>query len=266
MRLLLVLLFFTGKLSAQRVDTIRVYSKAMKKNISCVVIIPQETNLLKPLPVLYLLHGYGGSYDNWIKKVPLLKEYVSKYRMLIVCPDGSTNSWYLNSIIDSNVRYETFITQDLVKQIDLSYKTIRNKTGRAITGLSMGGHGALFLSVRHPEIFGAAGSMSGVVDLFSSRSRYEIIKLLGDTLINASAWKAHSVINLFDSVGSYPKMIIDCGIRDAFISSNRKLHEKLMKFDIDHDYIERDGKHNWSYWANALPYQLLFFSKFFAGK
>jgi S-formylglutathione hydrolase FrmB len=140
MRFLLVLLFFTGNLSAQRVDTIRVYSKAMKKNISCVVIIPQETRPLKPLPVLYLLHGYGGSYDNWIKKVPLLKEYVSKYRMLIVCPDGSKNSWYLNSIVDSNVRYETFITQELVKQIDLSYKTIRNKAGRAITGLSMGGH------------------------------------------------------------------------------------------------------------------------------
>jgi S-formylglutathione hydrolase FrmB len=124
----------------------------------------------------------------------------------------------------------------------------------------------LFLSIRHPEIFGAAGSMSGVVDLFSSRTKFEIANLLGDTLINASAWKAHSVINLFDTAGNYPKMIIDCGIRDAYININRKLHEKLLMSGIDHDYTERNGKHDWTYWANALPYHLLFFNKFFAAK
>lgn len=236
----------------------------MKKNIPCVVIKPARYNKESALPVVYLLHGYAGRYDDWITRVPGIKAYASLLNLIIVCPDGGYRSWYFNSMIDSNTQYETFITEELVKHIDKNYKTIPRKTSRAITGLSMGGHGALFLALRHPATFGAAGSISGVVDLGIVKNKYEIRKVLGDTILYAAAWQSHSVINMFDSLKTFSqKMIIDCGISDIFISSNRLLHQKLAALKIPHDYIERNGKHDWKYWSNVLPYQLIFFSSYF---
>lgn len=75
------------------------------------------------------------------------------------------NSWYFDSPVDTAYRYETHISKEVVGFIDGHYRTRANKKYRAITGLSMGGHGALFIALRHSDIFGAAGSISGGVDL-----------------------------------------------------------------------------------------------------
>jgi S-formylglutathione hydrolase FrmB len=259
----LISLIVSLQVCAQTTDTVRIYSSAMKKNISCVVIMPAGYDNKKRFPVVYLLHGYDGKYDNWIKKMPALKDWSTLFHSIIVCPDGG-NSWYFNSTADSSIQYETFITNEVVSFTDKKYKTIADKAHRAITGLSMGGHGAIFLAIRHPRLFGAAGSISGAVDIGQLKNKYNIIQVLGDTIRQAAAWQGHSVINLFDSIPfSSQPLIIDCGSDDPFIGSNRLLHEKLMKLKIPHDYIERNGGHDWRYWTNALPYQLLFFRKFF---
>ncbi|HEX2532399.1 MAG TPA: alpha/beta hydrolase-fold protein, partial [Chitinophagaceae bacterium] len=135
----------------------------MKKAIKAVVIRPDNYAQVKELPVVYLLHGYSGSYADWITKAGGFEKAADRYGMLIVCPDGGYGSWYWDSPVDPAFRYETYVSDELVKWVDGRYKTIRNRSGRAITGLSMGGHGALYLAIRHQDVFGAAGSMSGGV-------------------------------------------------------------------------------------------------------
>lgn len=217
-------------------------------------------------PVVYLLHGYGGWYANWIIRVPQLQDQADMLGMIIVCPDGG-NNWYYDSPVDSSKRYETHVVTEIVSYIDGHYRTVQSPNARAITGLSMGGHGGLFLGLRHPDIFGACGSMSGAVDVNSLRSKYEIMKLIGDTITNAQRWKDFSVYSMVEQyAGTKQKIIFDCGTGDFFYESNKMLHEKLLKLNIQHDYIERPGKHDWAYWANAVPYQLYYFSMFFKGK
>lgn len=240
----------------------------MQKGFKCVVIKPETYKKNKPgFPVVYLLHGAGGDFSNWIKRVPGIKNYADKYNFLIVCPDGGTTSWYLDSPIDSSMRYETYIGIEVPAYIDAHYATIKNRTGRVITGLSMGGHGALFLAFRHSDFFGACGSMSGVVDLYSSRNKYDLMKRIGDTVNHKENWKKYSAI---DFIENYPKdslaIIIDCGLDDAFFSINRLLHEKMIRLKIPHDYTERPGNHDWNYWGNAVEYQFLFFRKYFDRK
>src|SRR5690606_41468252 len=65
------------------------------------------------------------------------------------------DSWYWDSPIDPNYQYETFVSEELVKWIDKNYNTIASREGRAITGLSMGGHGGLYLGFRNLDVFGA---------------------------------------------------------------------------------------------------------------
>ena len=252
-------------LIAATVDTVNIYSNSMHKAINCVVIKPGNYKKKKEqFPVVYLLHGYSGSYNNWIIKVPGLKEMADNYKMIIVCPDGGFSSWYFDSPVDSTYKYETYVAIEVVHFIDAHYRTIADKHHRAITGLSMGGHGGLFLALRHSDIFGAAGSMSGGVDLGESRNRFDVIKRVGDTTVYAQNWHDYSVVNLIENYTNTPvKMIIDCGTKDIFIKGNRLLHQKMLDLKIPHDYIERPGEHNWDYWSNAVGYELYFFRKFF---
>ncbi|MFI5133251.1 MAG: alpha/beta hydrolase [Chitinophagales bacterium] len=260
-------IILSAALYAASVDTINIYSNAMHKNIKCVVIKPDSyKNKKNVYPVVYLLHGYSGWYSNWIIRVPALKDEADMLQLMIVCPDGANSSWYIDSPIDSTMKYETYIAKEVTGYIDKHYNTIKDRKARAITGLSMGGHGGLFLGFRHADFFGACGSMSGVVDLNFTKNKYDLIKRVGDTIQNADNWEKYSVINV---VNNYqPKadslaIIFDCGIDDPFFHINLLLHAKMMSLKIPHDYIERPGKHDWAYWGNAVKYQLLFFRNYF---
>ena len=262
---LLFTLLLSYCIKAAAVDTITIYSTAMQKEYKCVVIQPTVfPDKNAPLPVVYLLHGHGGWYANWIIRVPQLKDYADQYQLMIVCPDGGYNSWYLDSPLDSTVRFETYVSKEIPDYIDTHYNTIKDRKARAITGLSMGGHGGLFLGFRNAERFGACGSMSGGVDLQPFPKNWQLSQKIGDTLNYAANWKNYSVINVIEN---YPEdsvaIIIDCGNEDFFIHVNHALHEKMLKLKIPHDYIERPGKHDWNYWRNAVQYQLLFFRNYF---
>jgi S-formylglutathione hydrolase FrmB len=250
---------------AGKVDTVSIYSQAMHKSYKCVVITPDTYKKKgKAFPTVYLLHGYSGAYNNWIMKVPQLAGYANTYQTIIVCPHGEYSSWYLDSPTDSTMRFETYISKEVPAYIEAHYNTIRDRRARAITGLSMGGHGGLFLGFRHAEFFGACGSMSGGVNLYSTRNKFDLIKRIGDTIAHRENWNNYSVINI---VEHYPKdslaIIFDCGVDDFFYTDNQQLHAKMVGLKIPHDYIERPGKHDWNYWANAVQYQLLFFRNYF---
>ena len=175
---------------ASSVDTVIIKSEAMNKAFKAVVIKPGTYKKNKQgFPVVYLLHGYDGDYANWIKRVPELKTYVDKYQVIIVCPDGHLSSWYFDSPIDSTMKYETYIGKEVPTFIDKHYKTIKDRQARAITGLSMGGHGALFIAWRNANSFGATGSMSGVVDINFRRKSYELSQRIGDTIKYSQNWK-----------------------------------------------------------------------------
>ncbi len=266
MFLLLAVFFLNPTGRAAIVDTVSIYSKAMRKEYNCVVIKPGlATNNSFPLPVVYLLHGYSGRFSNWITLVPQLKNFVDEYNLIIVCPDGGYSSWYYDSPLDTSMRYETYISKEVPDFIDANYSTIRDKKGRAITGLSMGGHGGLFLGLRHPDQFGACGSMSGGVDIRPFPKSWEISKRIGDIANYPSNWNKYSVAAIIDeNQKEIPVIIFDCGTEDFFYKVNRALHEKMLRLNIPHEYIERPGKHDWAYWGNAVQYQLLFFSNYFS--
>ncbi len=260
---LLVFVFFSAK--AAKIDTIQVFSTSMNKNIKTCVIVPNNyKKSKKKLPVVYLLHGYSGNYATWVKSFKEVGQQVDKYEFIVIGVDGNYSSWYFDSPIDTTFKYETYVIDELVPFIDKNYKTIASREGRAISGLSMGGHGALYLSFKHQEVFGAAGSMSGGVDFRPFPEKWDIKKRLGSITEFPENWEKNTVVNMLELVESNKlNLIIDCGVDDFFIDVNRELHTKMLSLKINHDYIERPGKHNIEYWENSLKFQLLFFDNFF---
>ena len=253
-----------GNAFASKVDTVLTFSPSMKKNIKAVVITPDTYPKADKMPVLYLLHGYSGKYDNWTKHMPNINYLADQYQFIVVCPDGNYGSWYFNSPIDTTFKYETYVAGELIQWIDKNYKTISSPTGRAISGLSMGGHGAMYLAFRHQDVFGACGSMSGGVDIRPFPNNWELAKRLGEQRTHPENWEKNTVINQLHLLtpGSL-KIIFDCGTEDFFYPVNVRLHEELTYRNIPHDFISRPGQHNREYWNNAVKYQAQYFSDFF---
>lgn len=271
--LLAVLLFSCSGAVAATVDSINIRSTVMNKTYKAAVVVPASyAHNKSAYPVLYLLHGGGGHFRDWLTLTPdrmLVKNLADQYHLIIVMPEGETFSWYLNSPLIKESKFETYITVEVRNTVDSMYRTVRNSKGRVITGLSMGGHGALYVSTRHPDLYCAAGSMSGALDMdlanwnipsqFATNIKQGFQKLVGDTT-NADLYAAYSVVNMVDRMKKNNlKLIIDCGVDDFLIGSNREVHRRLVYNSTPHDYTERPGGHTWEYWQNALPHQVLFF-------
>jgi S-formylglutathione hydrolase FrmB len=261
---------------AATVDSLDVQSKAMNKTYKAAVVVPSSySKNNKPYPVLYLLHGGSGHFNDWLKKTPdrnLIQNLADKFNLIIVMPEGETFGWYLDSPFVSDSKFETYISKEVVQKIDNTYRTVKSNKGRVITGLSMGGHGAMYLSTRHPDIYGAAGTMSGAMDMnytkfrinedFAKSIKDRFEKLLGTSDVSNEVFVTNSVVNMTETIkkNGMP-IIIDCGVDDFLIDINRELHRRLVYNNTPHDYTERPGGHTWDYWENSLPYHVLFFSK-----
>lgn len=263
--LCLALMLYCLHAQAGKVDTVVTHSNSMNKDIKAVVICPDHYSKHHNHPVLYLLHGFSGNYSDWINKVPAIAKLADEYQLIIVCPDGNFSSWYFDSPVNPELKYETYISKELVGWVDAHYTTINNSSGRAISGLSMGGQGALYLAIRHPDIYGAAGSMSGGVDLVPFAKSFGLAEVLGKYEEYPQRWKESSAINMLDQIkpGSLA-IIFDCGYNDFFYQANLLMNERMVDKKIPHDFTVRAGGHTWEYWGNSIVYQMLFFSRYFS--
>ena len=265
-RLALALIIAAPWASAAQVEPIRVASAAMKREIPAMVVLPdiRSTQPTRRFPTLYLLHGAGDDERAWIDRTPV-REMADTYGVIIVTPATGT-SWYFDSPVDPASQFETFVAAELVGFVDQHYPTIAKRTARALAGNSMGGHGSMFLAVRHRDTFSVAAPMSGGMDLRASDpqvgafpDKWDIKQRLGPIEQNPARWNELTVINVVDTLKKGELAIsIDCGDKDFFLTTNRQLHAKLRAMGIAHDYAEHPGAHNWDYWKLALTRQMAF--------
>lgn len=259
---LVALLMVATSMQAYNLTVVGVPSHSMNKQVPVTIITPEGYNSSGVYDVVYLLHGYSDNHESWAK-LGKVAPHADHYNLIFVCPNGN-NSWYWDSPVDPTFRYETFVAKELVEWIDANYHTNATRSGRAITGLSMGGHGALYLALRHQDTFGAAGSTSGGVDI-RPFDDWEIATRLGTKEEHPEHWEEYTVTNMLHllSTDGSLALIIDCGTEDFFYEVNCELHTKLLERGIPHDFYVRPGRHNWSYWVGSIQHQLLFFDNYF---
>ncbi len=239
---------------------IAVRSNSMNKDVLVTVITPDGYSTEQSYPTIYLLHGYGGNHTVWAQD-GVVGRLADQYNVLVVMPDGARNSWYFDSLVSPDYYYETFVAKELVAHIDTVYSTIQDRSARAITGLSMGGHGAFYLAMRHQDTFGNMGSMSGGLDFRPFTKNWNIAGRLGTYEENPKLWDENTVINLTHLLKpGAMNIIFDCGTEDFFYKVNCNMHAKLLQEKIPHEFHSRPGSHDWPYWLNAVKYQFLFFA------
>ena len=245
---------------AYKQKEVNVRSEKMDKDVPVTVITPDGYSKGKAFPVIYLLHGFSDNQQTWTQK-GVVGALSDQYDIIFVLPDGGYDSWYFDSEMTPEYQYETFVSSELVSYMDSNYKTVKDRKGRAITGLSMGGHGALYLGTRHQDVFGSMGAMSGGVDIRPFPENWGISKRLGAMSEYPENWEKNTVINLTHLLEpGAMNIIVDCGTEDFFFEVNCALHDKLLAEKIPHEFYTRPGYHNWTYWLNAIKYQVLYFN------
>ena len=219
----------------------------------------QEFNNAK-FPIVILLHGYGGNFRQW-NKITDLQKLANKYSCYIACPDGLKDSWYFNSPLRANSQYESFFIEEYLPYLKENFKLDTN--GIFISGLSMGGHGAMYLFLKHPQLFASAGSSSGTLDLNASSLKYTSLSdQLGEYERNEARFNAYSSIHLLENIKFSEKPIIfDCGNKDHLYAATQKFKETCDSLYINAFYFSFPGRHNSSYWKESILWHFEFFSR-----
>ncbi|MFV0506680.1 MAG: alpha/beta hydrolase [Bacteroidales bacterium] len=265
--LAVAILLSTSIVEAAKKEDVKIESKVMNREVQFVVITPEDYSKSDKYPVMYLLHGFSGNQEDWTKNVPELLGHVDKYNYIVVCPDGGFAGWYVDSPVEKDNQFETFFSSELVEYIDNHYSTIEDRKGRAITGLSMGGFGSFNIALRHLDVFGAVGSMSGGVDIRGWSTSFGIPDRLGKYADNPELWEGLAIEKqLFRIVDGDLAIVFDCGIEDFFYKDNLRLHQKLIDRNIKHIFMSKPGGHSWEYWSNSIKYHMLFFNDYFNSK
>ena len=252
-----------------RLETHLIDSIALNRAQPVAVLPPSRLTKDGRCFTLLLLHGTGGRHASWPDNTRIA-ELVADLPVLVVMPSAE-NAFYLDSEV---ARMETYLCRELLPWIDGRYPTIASPEARGLTGLSMGGYGALLLALRNPGLFGAAASHSGAV--LTSRATTEIgvrwepaERLYGVGAAGEIKRREHDILALAemfrqpdDRSGklhySGPALYLDCGTEDFLYYASRELTQAMRMLAIPYEYHESRGDHDWNYWRERLPQSLNF--------
>jgi S-formylglutathione hydrolase FrmB len=246
-----------------RVRDLFLDSKLMARKMNFRVVLPStyddKAQSGRIYPVLYLLHGLTGHFEDWSQKTGLVG-YSSNRDWIIVTPEGN-NGWYSDSVTVPNDKYESYIIKELVPEVENRYRAIAGRRGRAIAGLSMGGYGALKFALKYPEMFRLVGSFSGALGAASFNSKnagsigQDIDAILGPE--ESEMRKANDIFRLVreltaERLKTIPYIYLSCGTEDFLIQNNRDFLALLNEKKVPHEYREHPGVHDWSFWDDQI--------------
>ena len=250
-----------------RIEHLCVKSKILgAKKVYSVYLPEGYDNSDEHYPVLYLLHGAKGTNLSWVENGSLQSiadAEISEGRvqkMIVVMPDArgegpnknGPNMGYFNI---KGWAYEDFFFQEFIPHIDNTFRTIASKEGRAIAGLSMGGGGSVVYAQRHPEMFNACYSTSGLLD-----HRYGVVKTAHDEIEWRWSVAQTSPVEFlrYATAEELEKLrtvrwMLDCGDDDSLIQTNLDFFSEMKREKVAVELRIRDGVHDWKFWREALP-------------
>jgi enterochelin esterase-like enzyme len=246
---------------ASTIVTREIDSGALNRKWSYTVYLPTgyESSNLR-YPVLYLLHGNGGNRNDWVERGSIqatTDALIDKGEIapcVIVMPDAGT-TWY----VDRKENMETAFLQDLFPDVEATYRTITDRKGRLIAGLSMGGFGALRFAMQFPERFAAAGLLSPAIyatvpPLNSSARR---VGVFGAPQFDEAVWNKLNYPALWDAYlakHTPVPMYINSGDDDDFLieAEATQFYSLLRKNKLPAELRIVDGAHTWAVWGTTI--------------
>ncbi len=232
-------------------------SVSLNRDMQYRVVLPAAVADGQKLPVVFLLHGGGGTFRDWTNYSDVAG--FAERGLILVMPEGD-DSYYTNSAEEPQDRYEDYIVNDLIADVESRFPVASGRSQRAIAGVSMGGFGAVKLALRHPGLFSFAAGISSALDV---PSRPFSIK-------RPLQWRYHS--SIFGSWGGQtrrendpfvlartadparaPYLFLTCGEQEGLLPVNRRFATLVEERRFRYEFHTAPGGHNWDQWASRFP-------------
>jgi len=227
------------------------YSRALDREMPYWAYLPPGYNTASArYATVYLLHGAGGHRDEWINYGAVSvadREMASGVMppMILIMPQGDRGFW-VNNV--GGPRWGDYVTQDLIAQVDATFRTLPEPQARAVGGLSMGGYGALTLAFTHPDLFGVVAANTPSLHTESAD-----VAFLG----SGDEFAARDPVSLAATLPGLDRLRIwiDIDDHDNWLARAQELHDTLDRRGIPHTWNVYPGEHDWAYWtAHVLDY------------
>jgi len=242
------------------------FSEVLGLSTSMTVILPQKTTAQIGMKgeafgdrhkTLWLLHGLSDDDTIWLRRTSI-ERYAAPYGLAVVMPQVH-RSFYTD--MHYGGKYWTFITEELPAIARSFFPLSDRREDNFVAGLSMGGYGAFKWALRRPEMFAAAASLSGALDMANlvkehrnpeSRAMFE--QVFGPELNIAGT--EHDLLWLLEqgdrAEGPKPKLYQCCGTSDFLYQDNLNFTEACRKTSYDLTVVYDEGEHEWGYWDRHI--------------
>lgn len=238
------------------------FSPLRREQVNYDAFLPVDARPGERFPAVYLLHGAYEDRTAWAREMAdLLPALATRHRLVLIAPSAGRKGWYVDSPLVSENQMESFIVKELIPHAEANLPLLPK---RGALGISMGGHGAFVMGLRHPGVFASISSMSGVLDITLHPDKWGIKELLGPLITNHSRWESHSALRLLQGLPAdtpLPAMLVTTGSDDMLVlQDNRSAREALQHRGARHIYRESAGNHDWTYWRSEMPQHVAFHS------
>lgn len=240
-----------------RMQDVTFHSKALDRQISYRVFLPQNSNPNQKFPVVYLLHGAFGNSKDWSNNSDV-GQY-ARQGIILVMPDGGS-SYYINAVGEAKDKYEDYITQDLIADVQARFPARNNRESRAIVGFSMGGFAAIKFALSHPDLFVVAGALSPAIDVPSRRFSlkhadqwWRFLRIFGP--LGSKEHQARDPLVLVESADPRvtPSIYLTAGEQEPLLDPIRRFGARLKQRNFDYEFHTEPGGHDWTQWNEQLP-------------
>ncbi len=237
---------------------VRFRSSSLEREIMYRVILPTSAPQGQNLPVIYLLHGGGGSYRDWSNYSDVA--HYAERGFLLVMPEGEY-SYYTNSAEKPQDKFEDYIAKDLIADVESRFQVISKRDLRAIVGVSMGGFGAVKIALKHPELYGYAAGLSSALDVPSRPFSIKRISQYRGHAQIFGPWGSQTrrendplLLVHTSEAAATPYLFLTCGDREGLLAVNRRFANLFKDRHFQYEFhIVPLGNHDWNQWDSQLP-------------
>jgi enterochelin esterase-like enzyme len=249
-----------------RVEKSTFHSSALGRTMQYWIYLPggYDTSQTTRYATAYLLHGGGGFISEWadygvFDSADRLMGSGAIPAFIIVLPEGDQEYW-VDHVIDKRTgangeKWGTYTAKEVVPAIDAKYRTIPTRSARALGGISMGGHGAMQLSLNFPGIWGAIGAHSAAL-----RPEGDAPTYLGFGA-DFAARDPLALIRAHPDLARQYAWWIDAGDRDPWRTQSTAIHDQLTQLGIANSWNPNTGGHELAYWASHMDEYVRYYAR-----